>query len=352
MVLGLIAAMAVTLAVDPIASAGGRPRDRTTVVDYNAESLAQYHQKWTNMYGPLDGAAESVSRGAFTVSDVPFKPGTDFSVFDHLKYMAVSNQVFPAPSDGTVTFGVDITASTPGAVAGHVVHGAFGPPGSFGTNPLAKPYAAPTLEGQQAAVVLNMIDFCSGQLFDWFVSSHSAFPLIERLPSSITGNTSNPNCAGAPTVDLSTAYTQIIKVVRITPGVKHRVAISLTQGPRGSDVVYTLDGDTVAVVHNVGIPLDKQHVRYSGLYPSLGHGESLNGKIHSVQIGHGLFSLLDAFPFQYGCTPPSQSGPGICDPATARYSVSIPASQRSFGQGAVGTFKNFQVVTQVDGGHH
>ena len=110
-----------------------------------------------------------------------------------------------------------------------------------------------------------------------------------------------------------------------------------------------MDDHVVAIVHNVGIPLDKQHVRYTGLYPSLGKGEQLNGRIQSVQIGHGLFSLLDAFPFQYGCTPASATGPGMCDPATAKYSVSIPAAQRSFGQGAVGTFGHFQVVTETSG---
>lgn len=164
--------MAMTVGFSPAASAGSHPQDRVTVVNYDFASLAQYNQKWSNIYGPLDGGHPECVEGAVTVSDVPFKPGTDFSVYDHLKYMAVSNQVFPAPPDGSVSFSVDIKASTPGAVAGHVVHGSFGPPGSFGTPTAGKPYASPVLEAQQAAVVLNMNDFCSGQLFDWFMSSH------------------------------------------------------------------------------------------------------------------------------------------------------------------------------------
>lgn len=341
----LASSVIVATTVGPATPAEALAAPTISVVDYNSATLAQYNQKWTNIYGPLDGAAETVSDDGITVNDVPFKPGTDYSVFDHLKYMAVSNRVFPAPSQGSVTFSVDISASTPGAVAGHVVHGQYGPPGSFGTDPQAKPYSAAVLEGQQAAVVLNMVDFCSGQLFDWFISRHSAFPLIERLPSSITGNTTNPNCPGATTVDLSKAYTQIIKVVPVAAGVKHRTSITLIQAAHGTDVAYTLDGRIVAVIHDVGIPLDRQGIGYTGLYPSLGQGEPLGGKIKSVQIGHGLFSLLDAFPFQYGCTPPITTGPGICDPATAAYSVSIPASQRSFGQGATGTFNAFQVIT-------
>src|SRR5690242_19757507 len=152
------------------------------VVNYNASSLTQYHQMWDNMYGPLDNATESFANGTFTAADAPFKTGTDYSVYDHLKYMAVSDRSFPAPSDGSVTISSDLNADTPGAAAGHVVHGQYGPPGSYdASNASAIPYAASTLEGQQAAVVLNMIDFCTGQLFDWFLSSHYAFPLIERL---------------------------------------------------------------------------------------------------------------------------------------------------------------------------
>ena len=345
-VLVAAAVVVAVTAISPARASSGSHRPTVTSVTYDSATLTEYNQKWSNIYGPLDGAAESVANGAFTVSDVPFKPGTDFSVFDHLKYMAVSNQAFAAPANGAVTFSVDIAASTPGAVAGHVVHGQYGPPGSYDpANTTAQPYSAHTLEGQQAGVVLNMIDFCSGQLFDWFVSSHSAFALIERLPTSITANTSNPNCPGASLVDLSKAYTQIVRVVPIAAGVKHRVTITYGQGTLGNAVVYTIDGHIQAAVGNVGVPLDKQGVPYTGIYPSLGAGERLAGKISSFSIGHGLFSLLDAFPFQYGCSPPSASGPGACDPSSAQYSVSIPASQRSFGQGAVGTFSGFRVVT-------
>lgn len=58
-----------------------------------------------------------------------------------------------------------------------MVHGQYGPPGSYDpADPTARPYASEVLEGQQAAAVLNMIDFCTAQLFDWFVSGNHAFP--------------------------------------------------------------------------------------------------------------------------------------------------------------------------------
>jgi hypothetical protein len=315
-------------------------------VHYDSSSLAEYQQKWSNIFGPLDNATTSVNNDVFNVSDVPFKTGVDFSVYDHLKYMAVSNQKFAVPQTGTLAFSVDIKANTPGAVAGHVVHGQYGPPGSYDpANTAAKPYASPTLEGQQAAVVLNMIDLCSGQLFDWFLSSNRAFPLIERLPSTITGNTTNPDCPGAPEVTLDKAYTQIVKEIPIRPGVTHKVTIAYSQGFGHSNVTYLMDGVPVASVNNVGVPLDKQGAMFSGTYPSLGDGEPLAGKIKSFAIGHGLFSLLDAFPFQYGCPPPGANGPQPCDPQYAKYSVSIPASERAFGQGAEGSFSNFTVLT-------
>ena len=58
------------------------------------------------------------------------------------------------------------------------------------------------------------------------------------------------------------------------------------QGNQGS-VEYRLDGQTVASVDNVGIPLDKQGVPYSGTYPSLGNGETLGGQIKSFAIVDG-----------------------------------------------------------------
>jgi hypothetical protein len=74
-----------------------------------------------------------------------------------------------------------------------------------------------------------------------------------------------------------------------------------------------------------------QGVPYTGIYPSLGEGEELASKIDSLVIGHGLFSLLDAFPFQH--------------PEAPELAVSIPISERIFGQGAVASFDNFRVRT-------
>ena len=71
------------------------------------------------------------------------------------------------------------------------------------TNPAGSTYGQPA---QQAGATLHMIDFVTGQLFDWFVSGETAFNLIERLPAVVTGP---PNTAGRDEM-----YTQIIKQFR------------------------------------------------------------------------------------------------------------------------------------------
>jgi hypothetical protein len=118
------------------------------------------------------------------------------------------------------------------------------------------------------------------------------------------------------------------------------VAITYTRAPGmvTSTVEYFLDGTSIAKVNNVGIPLDRQGQSYTGIYPSLGAGEDLRTKLNSFSIGHGTFSLLDAFPFQW-CEP------GYTE-ACAK-SVSIPTSERLFGQGVNAHFDNFTVTTKT-----
>src|SRR5580700_4579162 len=132
----------------------------------------------------------SFSGGRFHVSAVPFQTGSDVGVDDHRKYLAVSTRAFPVPSDGTLVLSADVKASTPGTVPGLTQLGAYGPSGSW-RDPAKPPpgpeYTARRLQGQQAGVVMNVLDFCTGQVFDWFIASDAAFALIERLPTVVTG---------------------------------------------------------------------------------------------------------------------------------------------------------------------
>ena len=291
-----------------------------------AYTLGDYYGKWSNIYGPGEMAyieTRSFVGGKFSVSAVPFTVGFDYSVFDHLKYIAVSNQAFPAPVRGSITFSSIIQAQTPGTQPGRVIQGTYVLSGA--------PYAKATLEGQQAGAVMNMIDFSTGQLFDWFISGSKAFTLVERLPSAVTNPTlpsTDPSYVGR-----SKMYTQIVDEVSIGPG-PHKVAIKFTRKDGQGTVEFFLDGKRVSKVRNVGVPLDVQHKPYTGIYPSMGSGEPLANKINGLAIGHGLFSLLDAFPFQH--------------PDAPELAVSIPLANRLFGQGARATFDEFRVITDPD----
>ena len=331
------------LAVGVGASVAAGSRSNTVLYD---DFSSDDGSKWVMPYGALEAGVNDanhyrrVSNGAERMRAVPFTVGADFSVFDHLKLMEVSTASFPLPSSGSLEFSADITASTPGVVNNLKQLGFFGASFSW-TDPSAPPgpltYSAKLLEGQQAGVVLNMVDFCTGQLFDWFLSSNKAFTLIERLPTNVTNNTTN--CPGASYVGREKMYTQIANEVPLSPG-KHKVSIRVTQNSSEFYVEYFLDGKLITKIGNIGIPLDKQGVKYTGTSPSLGPGENLKGQIQSFTIGHGLFSLLDAFPYQHPEAPElSVSIPlGTGNPADA-------GRARLFGQGADGSYDNFRVTT-------
>jgi hypothetical protein len=365
LLLAALAAVGVLGATGGVATASSPTT--TTVVYDNFEAaggytLSNYNSKWFPSFGLIDmgtvcpdgvtpahGDTRSFADGTFFIDDAPFKCGADFSVFDHLKYIAISTQAFSVPEHGSLTFSSEIAAVTPGTQVGRVVHGTYGPPFS---HPSGAPYSATVFEGQQAGAVMNMINFETGQLFDWFVSGTRAFALIERLPSSVTGNTtdqSSTDWVGPPKM-----YTQIIKEFAITPNATHKVAITYTRGTGAGDstVEYFLNGTRIAKVKNVGVPIDRQPgQKYTGYAPSYGPGEDLKDKLGSFVIGHGTFSLLDAFPYQWGW---SIGGSGLtCDPLWTSFcnteSVSIPLSERLFGQGVRAHFDNFKVTTQTKG---
>jgi hypothetical protein len=284
-------------------------------------TLADYQSKWNSPYGlgELEASAHGDTRvfdnSDFYIEAAPFLTAYDYSVYDHIKYLALSNQSFSVPNNGSITFAADITAQTPGTVPGRVIEGTYLQSGD--------PYAEVVLEGQQAGATLHMIDFYTGQLFDWFVSGNSAFALIERLPSIVTGS---PVEAG-----IDKMYTQIIEEFDITPGT-HNYAIRYTKKENKDFVEFLIDGKVVTKsIRDIGIPLDVQGVDYI-TYPSLGPGEKLKSQISEFAIAHGMFSLLDAFPFQH--------------PDAPDLNVSIPVENRIFGQGVRANFDNFVVVIE------
>jgi Family of unknown function (DUF6081) len=310
-------------------------------------SLTDYAKRWILPYGLGEMAVNDTrdfSGGCLNLGAVPFQTTSDISVNDHLKYMAVSSQAFPVPQSGTLVLSADVKASSLGTVPDLIQHGVYGPSGSWldpAKPPTAPGYSARLLQGQQAAVVMNVLDFCTGQVFDWFVASDTAFALIERLPTTVTGNVSNPECREATEVGIDKMYTQIIREVQVRTDVWHHVDIALTRYDGDAWVDYLLDHEPIAHVADIGIPLDEQGASFSGIYPSLGSGERLADKLDSVHFGHGLFSLLDAFPFQHPGAPElSVSIVALTPPVP-----SAAGRARLYGQGASGSFDNFTTLT-------
>jgi hypothetical protein len=92
-------------------------------------------------------------------------------------------------------------------------------------------------------------------------------------------------------------YTQIIGEVPVPADQRHHLDIALTRHDGQAWAGYFLDHQLIAHAEKIGIPLDKQAVPFTGIYPSAGDGELVAGQLDSVRFGHGLFSLLDAFSF-------------------------------------------------------
>jgi hypothetical protein len=306
-------------------------------------SLTDYSEKWITPNGLGEMAVNDTrnfSGGYLSLSAVPFQTTSDVDVNDHRKYLAVSSQTFPVPENGTLVLSSDIEASTQGTVPDLIQHGVYGPSGSWldPANPTVTPeYRARLLQGQQAALVMNVLDFCTGQVFDWFIASDTAFVLM----STVTGNVSNPDCPEASEVGIDKMYTQIVREVPVRPDTWHHVDIALTRHGGAAWVDYFLDHHLIAHVANIGIPLDKQGASFTGTYPSLGPGERLGDQLDSVRFGHGVFSLLDAFPFQH----PEALELSVSIPAPTSPTPSAVGRTRLYGQGASGSFDNFTTLT-------
>ena len=116
---------------------------------------------------------------------------------------------------------------------------------------------------------MNAQDFCTGQLFDWFIASDTAFALIERLPTAVTANVGNPDCPDATEVGTDKMYTQIVREVPVRPDAWHHVDIALTRLDGELWVDYFLDREHIAHVADVGIPLDSRVSRSPASTPPL-----------------------------------------------------------------------------------
>lgn len=301
------------------------PGTTTIVYEDFSDGGASYAGKWFvfPIAEPEALSTRSFAGGVLQMQAVPFTLSAD-NVADHVKYLAVSLQRFPAPEKGSIAVFADIGAQTPGTSPGRVVPAT----------------GRILLEPQQAAATLHLIDSTeTGQLFDWFISEHKAFALYERLFVGVGLDKGFTQITGAPNDDRGVSEpfepkTFASQDFDISPGM-HQYGIRYSRdGGNGADQVeWLLDGKVRARVRNVGIPLDVGNLGYyrqsrTVTYPSQGPGELLKNKLTGFQIGHGIFTLVDEFPFNQ--FPPF---------------VSIPTEERIFGQGAIVAYDNFTVTT-------
>jgi hypothetical protein len=119
----LVLAACVSLAVIAFAGSGMATSPNETVLVYDDFSTGD-NSKWSTPFGPGETASPDADHqvtypnGAQKVRAVPFRTGMDFSVFDHLKYIEISDSVFPVPDKGSLEFSVDLTAQTRGQFPG------------------------------------------------------------------------------------------------------------------------------------------------------------------------------------------------------------------------------------------
>lgn len=296
--------------------------------DFNKQNgtygLNDYHNHWfaSDRIPGFSAEPEALNTrtrgfpGELQLEATPFQTSRD-STLDHVKYFGQSTQYFEIPEHGSVTFSADIEAETPGTDPDQLICPASDEDESCKT----------VLEPQQAAATFHVLNIHeTGQLFDWFVGENKAFCLTERLLAPLVDG-----------VDLKKGYTQIIETVDISPGM-HTYAIRYRRNPNGADhAEWFLDGERIAHQEKVGIPLDVQHPgRYRDImWPSINAtGERLRDQMNTFNIGHGLLSLLDEFPFH---------------PQYSDHFVSFPENERLFGQGVNATFDDFRVTTETRG---
>jgi hypothetical protein len=337
-----------TQGVSPVMS--GEPTETSVYDNFSAPGgykLADYERKWQYYAGNLlDMAAGPDTRtfesDTFFIDDSPFPDREDWEF--HGKYIALSREEFALPHRGSLSVSCDLKVEVTGASPGRVVRGTHGGPGSY---PNGSPYERTVSKAEQAAAVLNLADLKTGLVLDWFVADDSAFPLYERIPSWFTHPDLSPD--NKEWVGPDKTFTQMLDEVPIEPGQFHRYEIRVTRDSLGLRVNWLIDGQDMAEVRHVGIPLDHQERPFKGLFPSVGPGELLGDKVKSFVMGHAIFTFVDVFPYGWGWErgpPPVLTYPDRPEFLDFAYqSVSLPKEEMLHGLGLRAWYRRFTTAT-------
>jgi hypothetical protein len=155
-----------------------------------------------------------------------------------------------------------------------------------------------------AAGAFVTTDQANGMVFDFLVSNDRICPLYERLPIAREAHGPYP------------AFTRFLDAVPTQAGAWHTYEVRYDS--EADRVAWRVDGDRVAEVQRVGAPLGKAA-------PIV--------KVRRLQIGGGLFTVLDGLRDDRECADDHAPIPGV---------VATTWEDR-FGQGGEVSFAKFQI---------
>ncbi|KAM9951071.1 hypothetical protein ACTFIT_012175 [Dictyostelium discoideum] len=232
--------------------------------------------KWNNFqFGSFVAEQGTLSKedGYIRLESNPFTLTTELSVLDHIKYLAVSNQVFSIPQGGSLFSNFSIR----GKALGNKNH----------------PFPLDLVEQDDieseirfASGSLNVLDFKTSIVADFMISNSKLYALYERLPFSRGEELGN-----------YAAFVYTIPVADIKDQSKFN-DVSVEYNGEKKSIHWYLDDKEVFKVDQVGhfsqLVGDQQLVERGGsLIMSKGGVETLAFPT-GVQVCFGVFSILDA----------------------------------------------------------
>ncbi|KAN0015891.1 hypothetical protein ACTFIU_005840 [Dictyostelium citrinum] len=231
--------------------------------------------KWINFqFGPFVAEQGTLSKedGYIRLESNPFTSTTPLSVLDHIKYLAVSNQVFSIPQGGSLFSNFSVR----GKAFGNKNH------------PFPSDLVEQDIESEIrfATGSLNVLDFKTSIVADFMLSNSKLYALYERLPFSRGDQLGN-----------YAAFVYTIPVADINDQSKFN-DISVEYNDEKKSIHWYLDNKEVFKVDRVGhfsqlIENQQLNERGGSLIMSKGGVETLAFPT-DIQICFGVFSLLDA----------------------------------------------------------